>query len=81
MLAVASPIALTSPSNFHHSKDADGVQLSRGSGLDAILSDKIEFVEGSSTGALAQAEPKYPYINVANDEVSCLSFFFSHLLT
>ncbi|KAF8511752.1 hypothetical protein JB92DRAFT_2724825 [Gautieria morchelliformis] len=69
MLAVASPIALTSPSNFPHSKDADGApQPSRGSGLDAILSDKIEFVEGSSTGALAQGEAKYPYINVSSDE-------------
>lgn len=82
MLAVASPIALTPSSNFPHSKDADGTQqLSRGSGLDAILNDKIEFVEGSSTGALAQGEPKYPYINVSNEEVSWLqSIFFLCIL-
>ncbi|GJJ07167.1 hypothetical protein Clacol_001367 [Clathrus columnatus] len=41
--------------------------LARSSGLDAILKDKVEFVEGSSTGLLsAGAESKYPYINVPN---------------
>lgn len=46
--------------------------LTRPSGLDAILKDKIEFVEGSSTGILgAGMENKYPYINVpsTSDEV------------
>lgn len=83
MLAVASPIALTSPSNFPHSKDTpDGSQqLTRGQGLDAILNDKIEFVEGSSMGALAPAEPKYPYINVSNEEVSNSSIFCFHRFT
>lgn len=78
MLAVASPIALPSPSDFSRSsKDVDGPQqLPRGSGLDAILEDTVEFVEGSSTGALAQAEPKYPYINISNEEVGvCVPCF------
>ncbi|KIJ56960.1 hypothetical protein M422DRAFT_23097 [Sphaerobolus stellatus SS14] len=48
----------------------DTAQLARGSaGLDALLSEKVEFVEGSSTGTLAQqGESKYPYINVPPQE-------------
>jgi len=79
MLAVASPIALPSPSDFSRSsKDVDGPQqLPRGSGLEAILEDTVEFVEGSSTGVLPHAELKYPYINISSDEVGVYLPFFA----
>lgn len=58
MLVVASPVAST----FHRSSK-DSSELSK------LLRDKVEFVEGSSAGLLAQGESKYPYINVPDDEV------------
>jgi ubiquitin carboxyl-terminal hydrolase 36/42 len=66
---LATQLLPQSPFGQQYSDDAQRRPAKDADAFNALLPPAIEFVEGSSTGALAVPESKYPPINVPTPQV------------